>query len=299
MARSILYLVTPLQHVSPFDANMAVDAGFDVLMPYANVGPADIVPLVQDAIFSRSPQDGTRTCFFFGGKDAEAALEMIENARAAFVGPFQLHLFADPAGSFTTAAALMALVARTLRDRTGVGLAGRRVAIFGGTGVVAFCAAVLSAQEGAKPVLVGHDGLARVLRIAEAIGRRFDLQVEAVDGSTEAGRRGAIAGADVIVSAARAGTQVLSREDLTFAPRLLVAGDVNAVPPAGIEGLDVQAKATPLGQGEAVGLGALAIGQVKYQTQSGLFRRILAADKPLALDFQDAFALALEIAARG
>jgi hypothetical protein len=34
---------------------------------------------------------------------------------------------------------------------------------------------------------------------------------------------------------------------------------------------------------------ALAVGNVKYRTEAGLFRRLLAAGEPLALDFRDAY----------
>jgi methylene-tetrahydromethanopterin dehydrogenase len=44
--------------------------------------------------------------------------------------------------------------------------------------------------------------------------------------------------------------------------------------------------------GKAVGVGALAVGNVKYQVQRGLFEAMIAADKPLYLDFRDAFAAA-------
>ena len=43
-------------------------------------------------------------------------------------------------------------------------------------------------------------------------------------------------------------------------------------------------------------VGALAIGNVKYQTEAGLFRRMLEADQPLVLDFRDAYELAVRIA---
>ena len=48
----------------------------------------------------------------------------------------------------------------------------------------------------------------------------------------------------------------------------------------------------PLPTGRGVGIGALAVGNVKYQTESGLFRRMIEADEVLALDFRDAFILA-------
>ncbi|RVU17821.1 NAD(P)-dependent methylenetetrahydromethanopterin dehydrogenase [Methylobacterium oryzihabitans] len=296
MARSILHMLTPLKHMSPFDVNMATDAGFDVVATYTHVDLADVVPLVQDSIFSRAPQDGARTAIFIGGKNAETALDMMAAAGRAFVPPFRNHLFADPAGSFTTGAAMVACVARALRETAGETLAGKRVAIYGGTGVVAYCAAVLCAQEGARPALVGYNGRERVAKIAIGMKERFGVEVEAVDGSTDEGRVGAARDAEIVLSAAAAGVQVLSAGDLAAATRLLVAADVNAVPPAGIAGIDAGSDAVPLPTGRGVGIGALAVGNVKYRTEAGLFRRLLAADEPLALDFRDAYRLAVEIA---
>lgn len=296
MTRSILHMLSPLKHMSPFDVNMAADAGFDVVVPYTGVTLAEVGPLVQDTIFSRAPQDGVRTGIFIAGKNAELALDMVDVAKRSFVPPFQVHVFADPAGSFTTGAALVAVVAKVLRETFGQGLSGRHVAIFGGTGVVAFCAAVLVSQEGGRPVLVGYDGPERVSRIADSIGSRFGVSVAAADGSTPETRRAAVEEAEVILSAAAAGVQILSAGDLAQARKLLVAADVNAVPPAGLEGVQVQAAGEPLGHGKAVGIGALAVGNVKYQTESGLFKRMLQADAPLVLDFRDAFELAVQIA---
>lgn len=296
MTRSILHMLSPLKHMSPFDVNMAADAGFDVIVPYTAVTLAEVGPLVQDTIFSRAPQDGTRTGLFIAGKNAELALDMVDAAKQAFVPPFQVHVFADPAGSFTTGAGLVAVVAKVLREKFGKGLDDRHVVIFGGTGVVAFCAAVLVAQEGGRAVLVGYDGPERVGRIAESIRKRFGVAVEAADGSTPDLRRALVQEAEVVLSAAAAGVQVLSAADLASAKNLLVASDVNAVPPAGLEGVEVHASGEPIGSGRALGIGALAVGNVKYQTESGLFKRMLQADAPLVLDFRDAFALAVQIA---
>ena len=89
---------------------------------------------------------------------------------------------------------------------------------------------------------------------------------------------------------------ILSAADLESVPGLLVAADVNAVPPAGVEGVGVMANGEPFGHGKALAVGALAIGNVKYKTELGLFRRLLATEKPISLDFRDAYKLALEIA---
>ncbi|MFE1601848.1 NAD(P)-dependent methylenetetrahydromethanopterin dehydrogenase [Methylobacterium sp. ID0610] len=296
MARSILHMLTPLKHMSPFDVNMAVDAGFEVVTTYTGVSLGEVGPLVQDSIFSRAPQDGVRTGIFIAGKNAEDALDMVDRARKAFVPPFVNHIFADPAGSFTTGAAMVAQVHKALRDRFGAGLQGQRIVIFGGAGVVAYVAAVIGAIEGARPVIVGHDGQERVSKIAATMKWRFDIDVEAVDGSSGEARRAAIVDADVILSAGPAGVAILSAEDLGHAPKLKVASDVNAVPPAGIAGIDVHADGVPLPSGRGVGIGALAVGDVKYKTQAGLLRRMLEATEPLCLDFRDAYRLAVEIA---
>lgn len=296
MARSILHMLTPLKHMSPFDVNMAVDAGFETLVSYTGVELADVVPLTQDSIFSRAPEDGVRTGIFIAGKSAEGALDMMDRAKKAFVPPFANNLFADPAGSFTTGAAMVAEVSRALKTHFETDLKGKRIVIFGGAGVVAYVAAVIGALEGAKSVLVGHDGEERVSKIAATMNWRFSIDVGAVDGTTPDDRRKAIAEADVILSAGPAGVSILSASDLESAPKLLVASDVNAVPPAGIAGIDVNAKDVKLPAGKGVGIGALAVGNVKYQTQCRLFRKMLDTDTPLCLDFRDAYKLAVEIA---
>ncbi len=108
-------MLTPLPHASPFDANMALDAGFDAVLPYISVKHDDVTGLVQDAMFSRPPKLGVHTGIFIGGRDAIGALDMLEAAKAAMVPPFAVSLFADPAGSFTTAAAMVARVERLLK----------------------------------------------------------------------------------------------------------------------------------------------------------------------------------------
>jgi methylene-tetrahydromethanopterin dehydrogenase len=47
--------------------------------------------------------------------------------------------------------------------------------------------------------------------------------------------------------------------------------------------------------GKAKGIGALAIGNIKYQVERGLFEAMLNADKALYLDFVSAFDKAREV----
>ena len=48
--KNILHMVTPLKHMSPFDVNMAVDAGFETLVTYTEVSLSDVVSLTQYAL---------------------------------------------------------------------------------------------------------------------------------------------------------------------------------------------------------------------------------------------------------
>ncbi|MDH3472409.1 MAG: methylenetetrahydromethanopterin dehydrogenase [Rhodospirillales bacterium] len=293
----ILHMLSPLKHVSPFDVNMALDAGFNTVVPYTAVELGEVQGLVQDAIFSRGPKGVKRTAVFIGGKNAGLALDMLLAAKKAMFPPFQMSVFADPAGSFTTAAAMVACVEKTLKQRFDAGWSGRKVVVFGATGVVGFAAAVIAGGEGAKVTLVGYDGPARVKKGAEDAKARFEVELDYADGSSEALKTGLVTEAEVIFCAGRAGLQVLSAEQVAAARQLQVAADINAVPPAGIEGLGVQDDGAPLAGTPGLGIGALTVGNVKYQVESGLFRRMTETEEPLFLDFRDAFAVAREIVA--
>ena len=293
--RHVLHVLSPLAHVSPFDVNMAVDAGFEVILPYTSVQLKEVAGLTQDAIFSRAPKSAKSTGLFIGGKDAELALDMLDAARKAMVPPFEISVLADPAGSFTTAAAMVAKVEAALGQKHGSGLAGREVAVFGGTGVIGFASAVIAAQQKAHPVLIGYDGEARVKRLAESAKRRFSVDIGYADGSTEAANTKALASSEVAFLAPRAGVRVLNSSQITATSKLLVLADVNAVPPSSVEGIDARDDGKPVPDTKAIGIGALAVGGVKYKVQAGLLKRMTESDKALYLDFRDAFELARQI----
>jgi methylene-tetrahydromethanopterin dehydrogenase len=293
--KHILHMITPLKHISPFDANMAVDAGFDAVLSYTGVALEEVAGLVQDAIFSRPPKLGVKTGMFFGGKNAILALDMLTAAKKAFVPPFAISLFADPAGSFTTAAAMVACVEKILRERKQRTLRGLKVVVFGATGVVGFCAGVIAACEGAVVTLVGYDGVKRVADSARDIKARFDVDVAAADGSTDANKAELLRGAQVVLCAGRAGVRILSANQFAAADQLLVVADVNAVPPAGIEELDMMANGAEIGPHGALGIGPFAIGNIKYKTEFGFFQQMIGATKPVSFDFREAFQLAREL----
>jgi methylene-tetrahydromethanopterin dehydrogenase len=293
--KHILHMLTPLKHMSPFDVNMAIDAGFDAVVTYTGVTLDEVTGLVQDAIFSRPPKVGVRTGMFIGGKNATLALDMLAKAKKALVPPFGISFFADPNGSFTTAAAMVACVEKTAKEKKNLALSGRKVAVFGATGVVGYSAAVIAALEGADVVLVGYDGVKRVSDAAAEIKTRFETAVYAADGSDDAKKAAILADTEIALCAGRAGVAILSGAQLAAAPRLQIVADVNAVPPTGVEGLEMTANGAELTATGVLGVGPLAIGNIKYKTEFGLFQRMIKAEKPVRYDFRDAFVLAREL----
>ena len=293
--KNILHMLTPTKHTSPFDVNMALDAGYDAVLTYNNVTLDEVTGLVQDAIFSRAPKIGARTGMFFGGKNASLALDMLAKAKRALVPPFGISLFADPAGSFTTAAAMLACVEKLLKEKKNCTLQARKLAVFGATGVVGYAAGVIAALEGAEVTLVGYDGLERVSNSSKEIKNRFNVDVRSADGSNESKKSSILANVEVALCAGRAGVKILSFAQLAAAKQLMIVADVNAVPPPGVEGLDMQANGDEITQHGTLGLGPLAIGNIKYKTEFGLFQKMISATKPTNFDFRGAFAFAREL----
>ncbi len=295
-AARILHFLSPAANVSPFDVNMAIDAGYQHVVPYTGVSASDVTALVQDAIFSRPPGRFRETAVFLGGWDVNLAADMLAAARKGQVPPFEVSVMADPNGAYTTAAALVALAEKRLREQTGEGYAGRKAVIFGG-GPVGLCTAVLIHRQG------GEVALARLTspkpeREAAARGflERYDVDIPWLSAQDAAAKQQALMDADVVVTSAKAGIRILDQALLTQAPRARVLADVNAVPPSGIEGVEATDKDASVntGAGSASGIGALAIGNIKYKVQSGLLKQMQSADSAQVLDFPDAFLLARE-----
>ncbi|MHB1231878.1 MAG: NAD(P)-dependent methylenetetrahydromethanopterin dehydrogenase [Burkholderiales bacterium] len=285
----LLHLFTAEPNASPFDINMAYDAGYTAVIPYTGVTLGEITGLTQDVIFSRGPKGARRSGIFISSRTLATACDMLAAARKAMVPPFEASVFADPSGAFTTSAAMLASVESVLRKAHGAELEGRKVLVMGGSGAVGSTVAVLAAQAGAHVTLVGHDGVEKSRQVATLLAERFGVHLAAADGSSDGHKSTLLQDAEIVLATARAGVQVLAAAQLTSAPRLLVAADVNAVPPAGIEGIGVMDAGkrldTPL---SASGIGALAIGNVKYQVQQNLFKLMLQAEQAVYLDFSDA-----------
>ena len=288
----ILHFITPTKNASPFDVNMAYDAGYTAISSYTDVKLNEVMGLVQDAIFSRGPRGVQRTGMLIGGRDIDLAMDMMEVAKKSMVPPFEISVFADPSGAFTTAAGMMAKVEQQLKKNFGGDFHGRKVSVFGATGPVGGCAAVIAAKYGATVELVAHRSMADVEAKAAAYNQRYGTNIGFVDGTSDELKRNILQSTDVALCAAAAGVRVITLAQMAGSPTLKVVADVNAVPPTGAEGVDVMADGKPIEGTGAFGLGALAIGNVKYQVQHNLFKNMIEGQWPVYLDFLSAFELA-------
>lgn len=296
----LLHIFNPTKNVSPFDVNMAYEAEFDGVIPYTDVRLEDVHTLTQDTIFSRGPTGVKRTGIFIGGREFGLALDMLHRARAAMVPPFEVSVFADPSGAITTAAALVACTEAWHKCKTGETLQGKNVHIFGGTGPVGICAGILSAGCGANVYLGSHRGTRIGQEVADEYNKRFDVNMQGEDYGSEKSILRMLEISDVVMGTAKAGLQIMSKAQLEKAARMVVAADVNAVPPLGIEGVDVNdmGKELEFTPNKAVGIGALAVGNIKYKVHHRMFELMMTTPKPLYLDHVQAFAAAREFAAQ-
>lgn len=264
MKRILIQLDTdPLP--STFDRVVAVDAGVDELFAYGGVTPDNVVPLVHGAMFTRGPDQLQHTALFIGGSDVTAGEQLLGAIRDTFFGPMRVSVMMDSNGSNTTAAAAVAAAARH------VDLRGTTALVLGGTGPVGHRAAQILAMRGAT-VRIASRSRARAEETCAAITAAVEGGcVESAD-STGSGLATALEGVQILLAAGAAGVQFLAATQWQSLPGLKVAIDVNAVPPAGLEGIGVTDKARLIG--DVTCYGAIGIGGTKMKVHREAIKRL-------------------------
>jgi len=291
----ILFLDTD-KHTSPFDILTAIDLFPEAqILQYNNTTPEDAKRIIQDAMFPRGPEGAKHTKIFIGGTDAEKATEILETAKKCLFPPFELTIIIDPRGAYTTASAAVAKTLATFIEKKLGDLHGKTVTVLAGTGPVGQTAARLYVTEGASVVVTSRK-LERSTAVATKINEETKTErargVEATQPS-EIGE--SIKDADIILSAGAAGTSLLPSNVLKdYGKRCKVVGDINAIPPLGVEGLK------PTDDGVEVlpgvwGIGALAIGTFKNKVEAQLFKRAVEAPKGI-FDYKIAYEIAKSMA---
>jgi methylene-tetrahydromethanopterin dehydrogenase len=282
----IIFLDTD-KYASPFDILVAVDLYPEAqIISYSGVEVSDAQRLIQDAMFPRGPDGAKFTKVFIGGQDVEKGLEILDAVKKSMFPPFEMSVIVDPRGSNTTASAA---VVKTLKlyETKGFGdINGKTVAILAGTGPVGVVAAKLYASEGANVVLTSRK-LDRAVEAANKINEELGTkQVCGAQAATAEETGNAIKDSDIVLACGAAGIQLLPLAVLEkYGKKVKVLGDINAVPPLGIEGLKAK-EISP----DKFGIGALAIGPLKIQIEGEMFKQ--AVESPSGIvDYKTAYAL--------
>ena len=285
--RKLLVQLDPDRLPSVFDRVVAADAGAEDIFSYGGVAEGDVQGLVHGTMFTRGPKDLKNTALFIGGSDAAAAERLLAAARKTFFGPFRVSVLLDPNGANTTAAAAVVKLVKAL----GGDVKNRRAAVLAGTGPVGARAAGLLLRLGAEVKISSRDA-ARGAAAAQRIGERFKGQVGVTTVKSPAEARPLAEWAEVVLAAGAGGASMLARSDWASQPGLKAIADVNAVPPLGIEGIEVTDNGAD--RDGKLAFGALGIGGLKMKAHKAAIARLFEQND-LVLDAEEIYDLAASL----
>lgn len=251
---------------STFDRVVAIDADVDELFSYGGVTPENVEPLVHGAMFTRKPADLKNTAIFIGGSHVAAGEALLKKVLKTFFGPVRVSAMMDSNGSNTTAAATVLAAAKH------VTLAQATALVLGGTGPVGLRAAQILLAQGATVRLASRT-LEKAQQACAMLSASVDSRrLSPCESHTTDGLRAACAGVDIMIGAGAAGAPLVSDQELFALPDLKVALDLNAVPPAGLGGIDMMDKAVEK-QGK-ICYGAIGVGGTKMKIHTAAVRKL-------------------------
>ena len=265
----LLFYIDTDAKASPFDICMAYDVGYDAVIPYENVNPEDARNITQDALLSRGPKGVKHTAFMIGGKNAERSEEVFQAVKDSMFPPFKTSIIIDPAGAYTTAAAMVAKAENALVTNKLGELKDKTCAIMG-TGAVGQIAAVLLAKMGCKVMIASlnpkrADGKEHAEGIGKLLAKDHGVQVQGIFAPTPASKIEIIQKADVIMCAGVKGVRIIDKEMLKDVKHMKLLLDINAVPPFGVEGIELKDDMKEMLPGIFV-IGALSSRRLKAQS---------------------------------
>ncbi len=263
--KRLLIQIDSSPHPSVFDRVVAFDGGADEVMSYGGVAEGDVRDLVHGAIFTRGPKDLHNTAIFIGGTDMAAGERLLKAVKKTFFGPLRVSVMLDSNGSNTTAVAAVARMAIVVGD-----LKDKRAVVTAGTGPVGMRAAGLLAKAGARVTLTSRRDAEPAF--LEGLGTRFGGAVQAVVLKDAAQAAPALEGAEVLISAGPAGVCLIPKAAWAGRQGLRAVADLNAVPPLGIEGVEVQDSGVER-EGATV-YGALGVGSLKMKIHKACIAKL-------------------------
>jgi hypothetical protein len=284
--RKLLLQLDSSRLPSVFDQVVAYDAGADVVMSYGGVTEGDVRDLIHGCIFTRGPKDLKNTAVWIGGNNMSAGEQLLAMAQDALFDPFCVSIMLDSNGSNTTAVAAVVKIEQALKQ-----MKGRKVLILAGTGPVGQRAAGLLAKDGAQVTITSRRP-EQGDKARQFISARFDVPVEAVTLNDPSKLPELLEGVEVLLNSGPAGVQMVPQSAWTKAGDLKIAVDLNAVPPLGIEGVEVN-DAGQKKDGVSV-FGAFGVGNFKTKLHKACIARLFQRND-LVLDAETIAEIAREL----
>ncbi len=288
--KKILAYVSPEKHASLFDLIVAHDSGADVVIPYSNVAGEDMRDTIHSCVFTRHPEDLKNTAVFIGGHDVEKGEELmntIQETLGELPDFFRVSVAIDPDGSYTTSSACVVKIKKALQGN----LSGLNSTILAGTGPVGQRISVLLAKEGCNVTLTSRR-LNNAKNACEMIKKRYDVEIKSFEANNEKTTKEAISDSDIVITTGPEGVRLLSKEIWSKSP-VKVLADINAVPPYGIEGVDLRDDCKEIEEGR-IGIGALAVGGLKMKCHRELVKKLFEK-KGVVFDLEKVYGIAESI----
>lgn len=287
--RKLLLQLDSSRLPSVFDQVVAYDAGADVIMSYGNVTETDVRDLIHGCIFTRGPKDLHNTAVWIGGSNMSAGEQLLAMAQDALFGPFKVSVMLDSNGSNTTAVAAVVMIEKALGS-----VKGKKVVILAGTGPVGQRAAGLLARDGAHVTITSRKP-EQGEKARQFISARFDVQVEATTMADPSQLPQVLDGVEVLLNSGPAGVQMAPKAAWTAKKTLKVAVDLNAVPPLGIEGVELNDAGEK--RDGVTAFGAFGIGNFKTKLHKACVAKLFTRND-LVLDAEAIADVGRELLAR-
>jgi hypothetical protein len=287
--RKLLLQLDSSRLPSVFDQVVAYDAGADDIMSYGGVTETDVRDLIHGCIFTRGPKDLHNTAVWIGGSNMSAGEQLLAMAVDAMFDPLRVSVMLDSNGSNTTAVAAVVKIEEVVGD-----LRGKKVLILAGTGPVGQRAAGLLAKDGAEVTITSRKP-EQGEKARQFINARFNVQVESTTMADPSMLANCLKGCEVLLNSGPAGVQMVPKSAWGSVKSLKVAVDLNAVPPLGIEGVEVNDAGVK--RDDVICHGAFGVGNFKTKLHKACVARLFTRND-LVLDAEAIAEVAREMIQR-
>jgi len=288
--RRILIQLDTDPQASVFDAVVAMDAGAERLLQYANVKPEQVRDLVHGAMYTRGPQDLKHTAIFVGCANVVHGEQVFRNAIDAMFDPFKVSVMIDCNGSNSTAAAAVISASRHVQ------LEGNTALVLAATGPVGQRVSKILANEKCT-VYLSSRSLERSQECVDQLVAQGipTSRLIAISSADDVWTEKAIRESQMVFACGAAGVRLMTSDQLKQAKELRVAIDLNAVPPLGIDEIALTDKAVL--RGERFDYGALGVGGLKMKIHKASVA-ILFENNSKTIDCQEMMTIGRDILAR-